>query len=161
MPIEMPTHADTDVMWLRPLPLVTYWDIIPSGQHELSEWVRHHGWRLKDWSGMRLNDHIHFHSLSHEIVLCIEGVVQFEFEHGERELVPGMAWAIPAGMVHRCVDQEDECVLARLYTGEWDLRPHTSFEPVDCGYPLPVADPFYGNGGPLSVLWRPRSIVAR
>jgi uncharacterized protein YjlB len=154
MPIEVFAHAELTVAWLRPLPLVTYHGVIADTKVELRALAKGNGWRLKDWSGRRLDGGLHFHSMSHEIVLCINGMVLFEFEHGERELAPGMAWAIPAGMVHRCVHQGDRNVLARLYTGEWDLVPHPSLRPVDCGYALPIADPFYGDRGPLSVIWQ-------
>jgi uncharacterized protein YjlB len=119
------------------------------------------------WGGTWRNgiySYHHYHSTAHEVlaVYCGSVDVQLGGERGIHEsLAKGDVLVIPAGVGHKNLGSSKDFAVVGAYPAgqNWDIcygkaserpRADKNIERVS----LPVADPIYGDGGPLMKHWR-------
>jgi uncharacterized protein YjlB len=122
----------------------------------------HNGWHGV-WKNGIFNHH-HFHSNAHEALGIARGHVEIQL--GGRSgktltLNAGDLVVLPAGTGHRRVSSSENYVVVGAYpVGQenYDMC-HSRFAEAReriAKTALPLADPFYGPGGPLQKLWKPQ-----
>jgi uncharacterized protein YjlB len=105
----------------------------------------------------------HYHSTAHEVLGVYWGsaAVQFGGDAGKIVSVgPGDVVVIPAGVAHKNLGASPDFGLVGAYPhGQtWDMNyGHPGERPAAdrniARVPLPLADPVYGDGGPLASHW--------
>jgi len=119
------------------------------------------------WSGIWINGvfpYHHYHSTAHEFLVVCKGEarVQFGGDQGMTlEIKKGDAIALPAGMAHKKLDESmDFQVMGAYPDGQsYDMNygkdsERQYAERNIANVTLPVADPLYGEDGPLMEKWR-------
>jgi len=148
------------------LPLLLYYDAIrldgddPLAAIEAS--LHTNGWG-NAWRNGVFPYH-HYHSTAHAVLVAYAGSARVQFG-GERGVVAtlkaGDAVIIPAGVGHRNVGASAGFRVVGAYPrgqvwdvcyGQADERPRS--DDNIARVPLPVADPVFGQQGPLLVHWR-------
>lgn len=122
--------------------------------------------RRNDWSNSWRNgiyDYHHYHSIAHEVLIVVQGTVKVQFggEHGViRELEPGDAVVIPAGVAHKNLGSSHTLSVVGAYARgqNWDIcygRPEErpAADQRIARVSLPKTDPIYGAEGPLLQKW--------
>ncbi len=122
--------------------------------------------RRNDWSNSWRNgiyDYHHYHSTAHEVLVIVQGKVKVQFggDHGViRELGPGDAVVIPAGVAHKNLGSSHTLSVVGAYARgqNWDICYGRAEERPAADerirrVALPKTDPLYGNDGPLLQKW--------
>jgi uncharacterized protein YjlB len=106
----------------------------------------------------------HYHSTSHEVLCVVSGQASIDFggaEGSTLQVEAGDVVVIPSGVGHRNAGSSGDFSVVGAYpsgqefydlrTGEEGERPEV-LENIR-NVPLPVADPLFGEGGPLLQRW--------
>jgi uncharacterized protein YjlB len=120
-----------------------------------------------NWGGSWTNgvyDYHHYHSTSHEVLGVLSGSARLVFGGPggkEIEVAAGDGVVIPAGVGHCCAWASDDFKVIGAYPrGQEDYDVCTEKDDPEekkkaiAKVPLPTADPFEGQTGPLLQEWR-------
>ncbi len=105
----------------------------------------------------------HYHSTAHEVLIIAQGTARVHFggEHGPMiDVQSGDVVVVPAGVGHKNLGASRDLLVVGAYpTGQkWDLCRGVAGERPwalqnIANVPLPLADPIYGDRGPLITQW--------
>jgi len=111
------------------------------------------------WTGLwtdTIYDYVHFHSNAHEVLGIAEGKVTVKLggkEGRNFRLKAGDMLVLPAGVGHRRIGDDAGLKVIGAYPpgqSHYNMKREGRAVPK---VPLPQADPFYGEAGPLLRLW--------
>lgn len=117
------------------------------------------------WKGLwrdGIYNYRHYHSNAHEAMGIARGSATVELggQQGRvLELEAGDLIVLPAGTVHQCLEASADFLVVGAYPPgqDWDICRSLAECPDSkariAGVPLPPADPFYGEMGPLAAQW--------
>ena len=120
--------------------------------------------RRNGWTGLwtdTIYDYTHFHSNAHEVLGIAEGKVRIQLGGDAGRifhLKAGDMLIMPAGVGHRRVGPDDGLKVIGAYPrgqAKYDVKRKGRRAPK---VPLPKADPFFGEDGPLIRRWHPERI---
>lgn len=143
-----------------PLPVLLYRAVVPAGNR--AEKFRR-AFAKNGWAGIwtdTIYDYTHYHSNAHEALGVAEGkaTVQLGGENGTRiRLRAGDLLVLPAGTGHKRLGDGAGLKVVGCYPkgqSHYTMkRPEKYRGGRQPRVKLPETDPFYGENGPLPVLW--------
>lgn len=151
------------------LPLLIYPSVLDLPAHGagliVEEIFEANGW-TNSWQDGIYSYH-HYHSTAHEVMGIFQGSARIQFggANGIAILLEkGDVVIVPAGVAHKSIDVYDNfcCVGAYPKGQEYDMMYGHDQERVKAlenirNLALPVADPVYGDEGPLQSNWKSRT----
>lgn len=114
------------------------------------------------WTG-GIHPYHHFHSNTHEVLVCIEGQATVQLGGpGEKEFPfkKGDAFLLPAGVAHKCVEASDDFSIIGAYPDgvEFDMQTgdtenYDAIQQRANDVPIPEKDPLTGSDGAVQGYW--------
>jgi uncharacterized protein YjlB len=150
------------------LPFLIYRDAIDFKGNPDPEEVVERAFAANKWGDMWRNGiypYVHYHPTIHEAMGIARGRARVRFggnDGPEIELAAGDVCVLPAGTGHQGLWASADLMVIGAYppTGKYDLCRGSKAERLRAltvipEVPLPLTDPVFGRGGPLTKLWRP------
>jgi len=139
------------------LPVLLYRSVLASDTASKARTFREH-FKANGWTGIwtdTIYDYLHFHSNAHEVLGIAEGKVTLRLGGARGSLLrlkAGDMLVLPAGVGHRRVSASEVKVIGAYPRGQshYDMKREGHRVPKVA---LPLTDPFYGAGGPLTTAW--------